>query len=60
MAKGVKIIEVEPTSIAAELELEPGDRVWTINGRRVRDALDFKFLTSGEEDLRLEIVKASG
>jgi putative radical SAM enzyme (TIGR03279 family) len=60
MAKGVKIIEVEPTSIAAELELEPGDRVWTINGRRVRDALDFKFLTSGEEELRLEIVKASG
>jgi putative radical SAM enzyme (TIGR03279 family) len=60
MAKGIKIIGVEPDSLAAELELEIGDRVWTINGRRVRDALDFKFLTSGEEDLTVEIVKAGG
>jgi putative radical SAM enzyme (TIGR03279 family) len=60
MAKGIKIIEVEPDSMAAELDLEAGDRVWTINGRRVRDALDFKFLTAGEEDLTLEVVKADG
>jgi len=60
MAKGIKIIEVEPDSLAAELELETGDRVWTINGKRVRDALDFKFLTSGEEDLTLEVIKADG
>ena len=60
MAKGIKIIGVEPDSLAAELELEIGDRVWTINGRRVRDALDFKFLTSGEEDLTVEVVKAGG
>ncbi|MGH9754635.1 MAG: PDZ domain-containing protein, partial [Blastocatellia bacterium] len=60
MAKGIKIIGVEPDSLATELELEIGDRVWTINGRRVRDALDFKFLTSGEEELTIEIVKAGG
>jgi len=60
MAKGIKIIEVEPDSLAAELDLEAGDRVWTINGRRVRDALDFKFLTAGEEDLTLEIVRRNG
>lgn len=60
MAKGIKIIGVEPDSLAAELGLEIGDRVWTINGRRVRDALDFKFLTSGEEELTLEVVKAGG
>lgn len=60
MAKGIKIIGVEPDSLAAELELEIGDRIWTINGRRVRDALDFKFLTSGEEDLTLEVVRAGG
>ncbi len=60
MAKGIKIIGIEPDSLAAELDLEVGDRVWTINGKRVRDALDFKFLTSGEEDLSLEIVKANG
>lgn len=60
MAKGIKIISVEPESLAAELELETGDRVWTINGKRVRDALDFKFLTAGEEDLTLEVIKADG
>jgi putative radical SAM enzyme (TIGR03279 family) len=60
MAKGIKIIEVEPYSLAAELELAVGDRVWTINGKRVRDALDFKFLTAGEEDLALEVIKADG
>jgi len=60
MAKGIKIIGVEPDSLAAELELEIGDRVWTINGRRVRDALDFKFLTSGEEELTLEVVRRDG
>ncbi len=56
MAKGIKIIEVEGESLAAELELSAGDRVWTVNGRRVRDALDFKFLTAGEEDLTLEVI----
>lgn len=60
MAKGIKIIGVEPDSLAAELELETGDRVWTINGRRVRDAIDFKFMTSGEADLTLEVVRADG
>jgi putative radical SAM enzyme (TIGR03279 family) len=60
MAKGIKIIGIEPGSLAAELELAAGDRVWTINGQRVRDALDFKFLTAGEEDLTLEIVKSDG
>jgi putative radical SAM enzyme (TIGR03279 family) len=60
MAKGIKIIEVEPDSLAAELELAPGDRVWTVNGKRVRDALDFKFLTGGEDDLTLEVIKPGG
>lgn len=60
MAKGIKIIGVEPDSLAAELDLAMGDRVWTINGKRVRDALDFKFLTSGEEELTVEVVKADG
>jgi putative radical SAM enzyme (TIGR03279 family) len=60
MARGIKIIEVEPDSLAAELELAPGDRVWTVNGKRVRDALDFKFVTAGEEDLTIEVIKAGG
>ena len=60
MAKGIKIIGIETGSLAEELQLETGDRVWTINGKRVRDALDFKFMTSGEEDLTLEVIKAGG
>jgi putative radical SAM enzyme (TIGR03279 family) len=60
MARGIRIIEVEAGSLAGELELVPGDRVWTINGRRVRDALDFRFLTAGEEELTLEVIKENG
>ncbi|MFN7944453.1 MAG: DUF512 domain-containing protein [Blastocatellia bacterium] len=60
MAKGIRIIEVETESLAEELELAPGDRVWTVNGRRVRDALDFRFLTAGEEVLTLEVIKENG
>lgn len=60
MAKGIKIIGIEDNSLAQELELEVGDRIWTINGQRVRDALDFKFLTAGEEELVVEVVKAGG
>lgn len=60
MAKGIKIISIEPNSLAFEIGLEPGDRIWTIEGRRVRDALDFMFLTSGEDLLNIEVVKASG
>ncbi len=60
MAKGIKIIEVEQNSLAAELGLAPGDRVWTINGKRVRDGLDFKFMTAGEDFLTLEVIKDGG
>lgn len=60
MAKGIRIIEVDAESLGAELELAPGDRVWTVNGKRVRDALDFKFLTAGEEEMTLEVIKESG
>jgi putative radical SAM enzyme (TIGR03279 family) len=60
VAKGIKIIEVENGSLAAELELAPGDLVSAVNGKRVRDALDFKFKTSGEDDLTLNVIKPDG
>ncbi|NBO65416.1 MAG: DUF512 domain-containing protein, partial [Acidobacteria bacterium] len=60
MAKGIKIVDVESDSLAAELGLESGDRIWMVNGRRVRDALDFKFLTAGEEELVIEAIKTNG
>jgi putative radical SAM enzyme (TIGR03279 family) len=58
--RGVEITEVTPGSLAAELELEAGDRVIRVNGRVVRDYLDFRFQTGGETELLLEVRKKSG
>ena len=57
---GVLISEVAPESLAAELELAPDDRIVRINGRVVRDYLDFRFQTAGETDLLLQVKKPSG
>lgn len=58
--RGVTITEVEPGSLGAELELEPGDRVVKVNGRTVRDYLDFRFHTGGETELVLDVLKRGG
>ena len=58
--RGVEITEVVPDSLGAEIELEPGDRIIKVNGRVVRDYLDFRFQTAGETELLLEIRKKSG
>ncbi len=58
--RGVEICEVAPDSLGAEMDLESGDRIIKVNGRVVRDYLDFRFQTSGETDLVLEVRKKSG
>jgi putative radical SAM enzyme (TIGR03279 family) len=58
--RGVEISEVIPESLGAELELEAGDRIIKVNGRVVRDYLDFRFQTAGETELVLEVRKKSG
>ena len=58
--RGVAIAEITPESIGAEFELEPGDRIIKVNGRIVRDYLDFRFQTGGETDLVIEVRKQSG
>jgi putative radical SAM enzyme (TIGR03279 family) len=58
--RGVTVTVVEPASLGAELEIEAGDRVIKVNGRAVRDYLDFRFQTSGETELTLEVRKQSG
>jgi putative radical SAM enzyme (TIGR03279 family) len=58
--RGVTITEVAPGTLGAELELEPGDRVVRVNGRAVRDYLDFRFHTGGETELTLEVLKRGG
>jgi putative radical SAM enzyme (TIGR03279 family) len=58
--RGVEISEVTAGSLGAELELEPGDRIMRVNGRVVRDYLDFRFQASGETDLVVDIRKRTG
>lgn len=58
--RGVEIAEVSPESLGSELELESGDRIIKVNGRVVRDYLDFRFQTGGETELVMEVRKLSG
>src|SRR5436190_796094 len=58
--RGVTITAVSPASLGSELELEAGDRVTKVNGRAVRDYLDFRFQTGGETELTMEVRKKSG
>jgi putative radical SAM enzyme (TIGR03279 family) len=44
----MKIVQVEPGSIAEELGLRPGDDVLAINGERLHDAIDLRFHEGGE------------
>jgi putative radical SAM enzyme (TIGR03279 family) len=58
--RGVEIAGVAPESLGAEMELEAGDRIIKVNGRAVRDYLDFRFHTAGETELVLEVRKKNG
>jgi putative radical SAM enzyme (TIGR03279 family) len=58
--RGVSITEVTTGSIGAELDLEPGDRIMRVNGRVVRDYLDFRFQTAGETELVIDVRKTGG
>jgi len=57
---GVLISEVTPESLAEELGLEINDRIVRVNGRQVRDYLDFRFQTAGETEMDLVVKKANG
>jgi putative radical SAM enzyme (TIGR03279 family) len=57
---GVTITEVAGGSVGEELELAPGDRIVKVNGRTVRDYLDFRFQTAGEAELTFQVRKAKG
>jgi putative radical SAM enzyme (TIGR03279 family) len=58
--RGVEICDVAPGSLGADMELETGDRIIKVNGRSVRDYLDFRFHTAGETDLVFEVRKKNG
>ncbi|HUR97377.1 MAG TPA: DUF512 domain-containing protein [Pyrinomonadaceae bacterium] len=57
---GVIITEVTPGSLAEELELSANDRIVRVNGRSVRDYLDFRFQTAGETELTFQVKKPNG
>ncbi len=57
---GVIVTEIAPKSLAEELELEAGDRIVRVNGRTVRDYLDFRFQTSGETEMTWLVRKTNG
>lgn len=58
-APGLVVAQVRPGSIAAEMEIEPGDRITRINGQDVEDLVDFHFFSS-DDYLEMEVIKASG
>lgn len=55
----LEILAIEPGTIGAELELEVGDMLLSINGRPVRDLLDV-MIYAADEELLLEIRKRNG
>lgn len=52
----MKIVAVEPGSIAAELGIREGDELLEINEVRLRDHLDFRF-HEGDPDLSLKVAR---
>ena len=58
-AKGIRVTEVEPESIAQEIGIERGDRLLRLNGNALRDIIDFQFY-SAEESLFIELEKENG
>jgi len=50
---------VVPDSIAKEAGIEPGDRLLSINGQKIKDIFDYRFLTT-EEKLMLCVEKRYG
>jgi putative radical SAM enzyme (TIGR03279 family) len=56
---GAIVSNIEPNSIAEELEIMPGDEVLAIDNVKPRDIIDYNFLTAGEE-ISLHIKRTSG
>src|SRR5215813_2620177 len=57
--KGVLVTAVDPFALGDRAGIKPGDRILRINGREVRDFLDFQFYTGSEDRVRLDIVTQS-
>ena len=49
MAKGLKVSKVQRESIAAEMEIEPGDVILQVDNQEIVDILDLHYYTSDRE-----------
>lgn len=49
MKKGAYVSSVDEGSIAEELGIEPGDLILSIDGKKITDYLDYKFLATSPE-----------
>ena len=47
----IRVTAVQPDTIGAELGLQPGTELLSVNGRELEDFLDWEFLTADEEFL---------
>jgi putative radical SAM enzyme (TIGR03279 family) len=52
----VKILTIEPGSIAEDLGIQPGDDLLEINGQVARDTLDLRF-HEGDEEVALKVAR---
>lgn len=55
----VRVLRVQPDSIAAELGITPGAELLAVNGRKLEDFLDWEFLTA-DDSFELEAKLADG
>lgn len=55
----VRVLRVQPDSIAAELGITPGAELLSVNGRKLDDFLDWEFLTA-DDAFELEAKLADG
>jgi putative radical SAM enzyme (TIGR03279 family) len=57
---GVVVTAVDPFALGDKAGIEAGDRILKVNGRLLRDFLDFQFYAGSEDRVRLGILKNSG
>jgi putative radical SAM enzyme (TIGR03279 family) len=55
LPRGGVIETVDPESPCGRHNIRPGDILLRVNGRKLRDAIDYQFFTAGEEILRLDL-----
>lgn len=59
MKQGAYVLSVDPDSIAEELEIKSGDLILSVDGQKITDYLDYKFLTTNEH-IVMQVLKKNG